>query len=87
MSRPIRRPLCIEFAGALYHITSTEDRREDVFEDDTDPTSFLSILDKTSDIHDWISHLYCLIDNLYQPLIETHNVNLSMRIYQKVCAN
>jgi putative transposase len=81
------RPLCIEFAGALYHITSTEDRREDVFEDDTDPTSFLSILDKTSDILDWISHLYCLIDNLYHPLIETHNVNLSMRIYQKVCAN
>jgi len=79
--------LRIEFAGALYHITSTEDRREDVFEGDTVRASFLSILDKTSDIHDWISHLYCLIDNLYHPLIETHNANLSMRINQKVCAN
>jgi hypothetical protein len=27
-----------------------------VFEDDTVRASFLSILDKTSDIHDWISH-------------------------------
>jgi putative transposase len=81
------RPLCIEFAGTLYHITSTEDRREDVFEDDTVRASFLSILDKTSDIHDWISHPYCLMDNHYHPLIETPNANLSMLINQKVCAN
>jgi hypothetical protein len=28
------RPLRIEFAGALYHITSRGDRQEDIFETD-----------------------------------------------------
>jgi putative transposase len=30
MARPIR----IEYAGALYHVTSRGDRREDIFVDD-----------------------------------------------------
>jgi putative transposase len=46
MSRSSR----LEFAGALYHITSKGERREDIYEDDTDRASFLSILDKTSDM-------------------------------------
>jgi putative transposase len=75
------RPSCIEFAGALYHITSRGDRRKDVFEDDTVRASFSSILDKTSDIHDWICLAYCLIDNHYQHLIKTHNANMSMLVY------
>jgi putative transposase len=78
MSRPLR----IEFAGALYHITSRGDRREDVFEDDADRASFLSILDKTSNIHDWICHAYCLMDNHYHLLIETSNANLSKGMRQ-----
>jgi putative transposase len=81
------RPLCIEFAGTLYHITSTEDRRDDVFEDDTVRASFLSILDKTSDIHDWVSHPYCLMDNHYHPpyqnsQCESVNANLSKGMRQ-----
>jgi putative transposase len=65
MSRPLR----LEFAGALYHITSRGDRREDIYEDDTDRASFLSILDKTSDICNWVCHAYCLMDNHYHLLI------------------
>lgn len=30
------RPLRIEFSGALYHITSRGDGREDIFIDDSD---------------------------------------------------
>ena len=33
MSRALR----IEYAGALYHVTSRGDRREDIYEDDVDP--------------------------------------------------
>ncbi len=29
------RPLRLESAGALYHVTSRGDRREDIFEDDS----------------------------------------------------
>ena len=52
MSRPLR----LEFAGALYHITSRGDRREDIYEDDANRASFLSILDNTCDICNWASH-------------------------------
>jgi hypothetical protein len=37
------RPLRLEFAGALYHVTSRGDRREDIFEDDRDIETFLAI--------------------------------------------
>ena len=37
------RPLRIEFAGALYHVTSRGDRREAIFEDDEDRETFLRV--------------------------------------------
>ena len=30
------RPLRLKFAGALYHVTSRGERREDIYEDDED---------------------------------------------------
>ena len=38
------RPLRIEFAGALYHVTSRGDRQENIYESDDDRTDFLQIL-------------------------------------------
>jgi len=38
MSRPLR----IEFPGALYHVTSRGDRREDIFADDMDKARLLA---------------------------------------------
>jgi hypothetical protein len=38
------RPLRIEFAGALYHLTSRGDRREDIYLDDADREIFLEVL-------------------------------------------
>lgn len=39
------RPLRLEFAGVLYHITSRGNRRENIFEDDSDRKALLSVLD------------------------------------------
>jgi hypothetical protein len=39
------RPLTLEFAGALYHITSRGGRREDIYEGDADRQQFLTLLD------------------------------------------
>jgi len=36
--------LRIEFAGALYHITSRGDRREAIYDDDEDREVFLAVL-------------------------------------------
>lgn len=57
------RPLRLEFSGALYHVTSRGDRREDIFEDDQDREVFLTILGDICRDHNWIVHAYCLMSN------------------------
>ena len=37
------RPLRIEYAGALYHVTSRGDRREDIYHDDQDRLIWLDV--------------------------------------------
>ncbi len=41
MLTAMARPLRIEFPGAIYHVTSRGDRREPIFEDDTDRDAYL----------------------------------------------
>jgi len=71
------RPLRIEFAGALYHITSRGNARENIYRDNSDRDSFLELLYKTNMRHDWIRHAYCLMSNHYHLLIETRKPTLS----------
>ena len=42
MSRPLR----IEFPGAIYHVTSRGDRREPIFEDESDRAALLGVLEE-----------------------------------------
>jgi len=76
------RPLRLEFAGALYHITSRGDRREDIFEDDADRADFLSVLGDVCAQHNWVCHAYCLMSNHYHLLVETPDGNLSKGMRQ-----
>jgi REP element-mobilizing transposase RayT len=78
MSRPLR----IEFANALYHVTSRGDRREDIFDDDVDRHNFLDTLAQVVDQFNWICHAYCLMDNHYHLLIQTPDGNLSKGMRQ-----
>jgi len=39
------RPLRIELAGGLYHVTSRGDGREDIFLDDADRLAWLELFD------------------------------------------
>jgi len=71
------RPLRIEFEGALYHVISRGDRREDIVDDDEDRKRFLGILGDVVDRMGWLCHAYCLMDNHYHLVIETPNANLS----------
>lgn len=41
---PMSRPLRIELPGAYYHVTSRGDRREPMFEDDSDVAALLGVL-------------------------------------------
>ena len=44
ISTPMSRPIRIEFSGAFYHVTARVDRRDDIYDDDTDRERFLAIL-------------------------------------------
>jgi len=76
------RPLRLEFAGALYHITSRGNRQESIYESDKDRENFLSILAEGCVAYNWICHAYCLMDNHYHLLIETPDANLSKGMRQ-----
>jgi REP-associated tyrosine transposase len=78
MSRPLR----IEFAHGLYHVTSRGDGREDIFLDDADRKLFLEVLSDTCDRFNWVIHAYCLMGNHYHLLIETPDGNLSKGMRQ-----
>ena len=52
------RPLRIEFAGALYHITSQGNARENIYQNDTDRKIFLDLLESACDRYGWrVSHV------------------------------
>ena len=78
MSRPLR----LEFAGALYHVTSRGDRQEDIYENDADRISFLKLLGDVCGNYNWGCHAYCLMSNHYHLLIETPEANLSKGMRQ-----
>ena len=75
-------PLRIEFAGALYHVTSRGDRREAIYEDDEDRETFLGVLAEVVGRYNWVCHAYCLMTNHYHLLIETLDGNLSKGMRQ-----
>lgn len=78
MSRPLR----IEFAGALYHVTSRGDGQKDIYHNDQDRRDYLSVLSDACNRFNWTIHAYCLMSNHYHLLIETPDGNLSQGMRQ-----
>ena len=71
------RPLRLEFAGPLYHVTPRGDWREDIYEDDEDRQAFLSVLAGVAERLNWRVHAYSLMSNHYHLLVETPDGNLA----------
>jgi REP element-mobilizing transposase RayT len=76
------RPLRIEFAGALYHITARGNDREAIYLDDLDRKKFLGLLSEVCRRFNWLCRAYCLMENHYHLLIETPEANLSQGMRQ-----
>ncbi|MBC3831458.1 transposase [Undibacterium amnicola] len=76
------RPLRLEFAGAVYHVTSRGDRREDIYLDDDDRREWLAVLALVCDRFNWVVHSYCQMTNHYHLLAETIEGNLSAGMRQ-----
>ena len=76
------RPLRIEFDGAVYHITSRGNSRDDIFLNDEDRKIFLDVVALVVDRFKWKCHAYCLMSNHYHLMIETPQANLSRGMRQ-----
>lgn len=76
------RSLRIEYAGALYHVTSRGNARQTIFFDKEDYRLFLDILHQVNKRYHFICHAYCLMPNHYHLLIETPESNLSKGMRQ-----
>ena len=74
------RPLRIELAGGLYHVTSRGDRREDIYFGDADRREWLEIFGQVCARFNWTCHAWCQMTNMLW-------LKRRMAILPKVCVN
>src|SRR5437762_10483658 len=70
------RQLRIQYAGAIYHLMSRGDSREDIFCDAVDRSGFLEMLGRACGKTGWQVHAYCLMANHFHLVLETPQPNL-----------
>lgn len=70
------RQLRLECPGAMYHVMSRGNQRQNIFLDDVDRQDFLKTLAEACQKTDWQVHAYCLMSNHYHLVLETPNANL-----------
>lgn len=78
MSRPLR----LDHAGALWHVTSRGNERREVFRDDVDRREMLQILGRVVDLFGWQLHAWVLMGNHYHLLLGTPEATLSRGMRQ-----
>ncbi|HXH39784.1 MAG TPA: transposase [Thermoanaerobaculia bacterium] len=71
------RPLRIEFAGALYHLTSRGNERRPFFRSDRDRKAFLGFLGQAVRRFGWSLTAWVLMTNHYHLVVQTPEPNLS----------
>ncbi|MFC1829319.1 transposase [Thermodesulfobacteriota bacterium] len=71
------RPWRIEYEGALYHILSRGNQKQDIFLSDVDRRLFLDTLGEMTSRYDIDIYAYVLMNNHYHLLLKTHLANLS----------
>lgn len=76
------RPLRIELAGGLYHITARGNQREAIYLDDGDRRRWLDLLGEVCDRFRWRCHAYCQMTNHYHFVVETPEGNLARGMRQ-----
>jgi REP element-mobilizing transposase RayT len=78
MSRPLR----IEFAGALYHVTARGNERKAIVRDDLDREEWVATLAHVCDRFAWRCLAWCLMDNHFHLVVETPKANLARGMRQ-----
>ena len=78
MSRPLR----LDHAGALWHVTSRGNERREVFVDDEDRREFLRLLGRSVELFGWKLHAWVLMGNHYHLFVGTPEATLSRGMRQ-----
>lgn len=76
MSRPLR----LEFAGALYHVSARGNAGQPIFLKDGDREQFLLLLGREIAQTRWVCQGYCLLESEYRLLVRTPEANLGRGI-------
>lgn len=76
------RPLRLEFAGALYHVTSRGDKQAAIYLDDTDRLVWLQTLANVCQHFDFSVHSFCQMRNHYHLMLETNAGGLAAGMRQ-----
>jgi REP element-mobilizing transposase RayT len=72
----VPRKIRIECPGAIYHVLSRGDRRDDLSLDEVDRQDFLKRLAEACQKTGWQMYAYCLMQNHFHLVVETPNANL-----------
>ncbi|NOX54749.1 MAG: hypothetical protein GXP27_09980 [Planctomycetes bacterium] len=72
MARPIR----VEYANAVYHVTARRSQRKAICRDHADRVRFLVIVEKAVTRFGVVIHAYRLMQNHYRLLLDTPRANL-----------
>src|SRR5258708_169565 len=72
MARKVR----VEYPGAVYHGMNRGDRRESIFQDDSDRKCFWETLGEACAKTSWQVHAFCLMGNHFHLVVETPQGNL-----------
>jgi putative transposase len=73
----------VEYPGALYHVISRGNQRQNIFHDDRDRTKYLELLCRLKEVYSFRLHAYVLMLNHVHLLLESGQVPLS-RIMQRL---
>ena len=76
MARPVR----VEFADAVYHVTARGNERKAIYRDDADRQRFLETVEQAVERFGVVVHAYCLMPNYYDLLLQTPRANLSAAV-------
>jgi REP element-mobilizing transposase RayT len=78
MSRPLR----IEFAGAVYHVTARGNEQKAIVRDDVDRREWVATLDHVCSRFAWLILAWCLMDNHLHLVVVTTRANLARGMRQ-----
>jgi len=72
-----RRPRSDLPEAAAYHVASRGSNHRDIYLDDVDRKSFMTILSRVVATHEWKCHAFCLMTTHYHLIVETERPKLS----------